>query len=69
MRTVLCDVCGKSIQRWYSVSVCTDAVNENINVGDMILYKPRYDICKECFDRIKREAKNNEIALHKRKGT
>lgn len=55
MRAVFCDVCKKSTNRWYIIDVRGDASNPNVNVGDMVNNFGSFEVCTDCFNKIKKE--------------
>ena len=54
MRAVFCDVCKKAKNRWYVIDVRCDASNPNLNVGDMVNNFGSFEVCADCFDKIKK---------------
>jgi len=44
-----CDLCGKEVGAWFSITANIDAINQIMNVYDLLKYQGSYDICEECF--------------------
>lgn len=54
MRAVFCDCCNKPKNKWYVISVNVDASNRNVNIGDMVNNLGSFEVCADCFDKIKK---------------
>ena len=52
-----CDICGKEIGVWLSVSVKPDTPFVLSNVGHLIEYSGEYEICEECFENLLKKIK------------
>ena len=44
-----CDLCGKEVSVWFSITAKIDSTNQAINVYDLLKYQGSYDICSKCF--------------------
>ena len=44
-----CDLCGKEVAIWFSITVKIDSIDQAINVYDLLKYQGNYDICGKCF--------------------
>ena len=44
-----CDICGKELGVWLSVSIKPNAALVFSNVGHLIKYSGEYEICEKCF--------------------
>ena len=44
-----CDLCGKEVCVWFSITAKIDSTNQAINVYDLLKYQGSYDICSKCF--------------------
>lgn len=52
-----CDICGKEIGVWLSVSVEPNAAFVLSNVGHLVEYSGEYEICEECFKNLLKKIK------------
>jgi len=44
-----CDLCGKEVAVWFSVTAKIDSTNKATNVYDLLKYQGNYDIYSKCF--------------------
>ena len=44
-----CDLCGKEVNVWFSITAKIDSTNQATNVYDLLKYQGSYDICSKCF--------------------
>ena len=44
-----CDICGKEIGVWFSITVNIGASRPETNVADLVGYQGTIELCKDCF--------------------
>lgn len=52
MRQCVCDICSKPISTWLDINVCPNGISEYSNVGPLMVYKSKKEICTDCWAKV-----------------
>lgn len=51
-----CDICGQKMARWVNITITPDAINQDMNIYDLLNFRCKRQICENCMSNITKNA-------------